>query len=53
MFYKLLIIIEQWNASTGEETLSERDLGPVEAIMHNICLCHLHPLQHGLAIVIK
>lgn len=39
--------------TNGEETLSERDLGPVEAIMHNICLCHLHPLQHGLAIVIK
>lgn len=39
--------------TNGEETVSERELGPVEAIMHNICLCHLHPLQHGLAIVIK
>lgn len=36
---------------TGDEAISE--LGPVEAIMHNICLCHLNPLQQGIAIIIK
>nr|XP_022317814.1 uncharacterized protein LOC111121018 [Crassostrea virginica] len=37
--------------SNRDEAISE--LGPVEAIMHNICLCHLHPLQQGIAIIIK
>ncbi|XP_061196123.1 uncharacterized protein LOC133204412 [Saccostrea echinata] len=36
-----------------EENLSEQELGPVEAIMHNICLCQLCPLQQGVAIIIK
>ncbi|XP_056017286.1 uncharacterized protein LOC125668891 [Ostrea edulis] len=35
------------------ESLSERELGPVEAIMHNVCLCRLHPIMHGIAIIIK